>query len=109
MSLQAAGFDILAAYWENSGSVTLTTADRLTCLSLFMDLSVPWTPDLWEPRFKALLALIHSGTETVGIEQSLLKILRAWTEGIWIQGLYRICIVLWLWGRKEEKVGERND
>jgi tuberous sclerosis 2 len=84
VSLQAAGFDILAAYWENSGSVTLTTADRLTCLALFMDFSIPWTPELWEPRFKALLALIHSGTETNGIEQSLLKIMRTWIDGAFV-------------------------
>ena len=81
VSLQAAGYDILAAYWENSGSAVLTTADRLTCFSLFMDLGSPWTAELWEARFKALVALIHSGAETVGIESSLLKVLRAWIEG----------------------------
>lgn len=84
VSLQAAGYDILAAYWENTGSAVLTTADRLTCLSLFMDLTTPWNPELWESRFKALVALIHSGTETIGMEQSLLKVLRAWTEGAFI-------------------------
>lgn len=80
-SLQAAGYDILAAYWENSGSAVLSTADRLTCLSLFMDLSAPWASELWEARFKALVALIHSGSETVGMESSLLNILRTWAEG----------------------------
>lgn len=84
VALQAAGYDILAAYWENSGSAVLTTADRLTCLSLFMDFSIPWSPELWESRFKALVALIHSGTETIGMEQSLLKVLRAWIEGAFI-------------------------
>lgn len=82
--MQAAGYDILAAYWENTGSAALTTADRLTCFSLFLDLSIPWTMELWEPRFKALVAIIHSGTETVGIEPSLLKVLRAWIEGAFL-------------------------
>ncbi|KAI0687610.1 hypothetical protein BC835DRAFT_1419805 [Cytidiella melzeri] len=79
-SLQAAGYDILAAYWENSGSVTLTTADRLVCFSLFMDLSIPWSSDLWEPRFKALVALIRSGVETFGVESSLIKVMHSWIE-----------------------------
>lgn len=81
VSLQAAGYDILGAYWENSGSATLTTADRLACFSLFMDLSTPWSSDIWESRFKALVALIRSGTDTIGIETSLLRVLRAWIEG----------------------------
>ncbi|THG96186.1 hypothetical protein EW026_g5597 [Hermanssonia centrifuga] len=81
IAFQAAGYDILASYWENCGSAVLTTADRLSCFSLFLDLSVSWLTELWEPRFKALVALIRSGTETVGIEAQLLKILRTWIEG----------------------------
>lgn len=84
ISLQAAGYDILAAYWENSGSVTLTTADRLACFSFFLDLSIPWSSELWEPRLKALVALIRSGAETVGLESSLIKVLRAWIEGAFL-------------------------
>lgn len=86
VSLQAAGYDVLAAYWENSGSAVPSTADRLTCLSLFMNLTVPWAADLWEPRFKALVALIQSGAETIGMESSLLNVLRAWCEAAF-QGL----------------------
>ena len=84
ISLQAAGYDVLAAYWENSGSTVPSTADRLTCLSLFMNLATPWAADLWEPRFKALVALIQSGAETIGMESSLLKVLRAWIEGAFV-------------------------
>lgn len=79
-ALQAAGFDILAAYWENSGATVLPSADRLSCLSLFLDLSTPWSMELWEPKFKALVALINSGMATVGMEASLLKVLRAWID-----------------------------
>lgn len=80
VSLQAAGYDILAAYWENSGSVVLATADRLICLSLFMDSTQPWSSELWESRFKALVALIHSGAESIGMESSLVGVLRGWIE-----------------------------
>ncbi|OCH91323.1 hypothetical protein OBBRIDRAFT_753322 [Obba rivulosa] len=86
VSLQAAGYDILAAYWENSGSAVLTTADRLSCLSLFLAPTIPWSQELWEPRFKALLALIQSGAETTGMESQLLKVLTTWIEGAF-QGL----------------------
>ena len=40
--LQAAGYEILAAYWEKSSSAALSTADRLSCLSLFLNPTVPW-------------------------------------------------------------------
>lgn len=80
--LQAAGYEILAAYWEKSSSAALSTADRLSCLSLFLNPTVPWAQELWEPRYKALQALIRSGEGTVGgMEGSILKILRAWVEG----------------------------
>ncbi|KAI0944483.1 hypothetical protein AcW1_002178 [Taiwanofungus camphoratus] len=80
-SFQAAGYDILAAYWENNGSTVLTTADRLSCLALFLDPATPWAQETWEPRFKALVAIIQSGAETVGMEGSLLRVLRNWIEG----------------------------
>jgi tuberous sclerosis 2 len=83
LSLQAAGYDILAAYWDN-GSTTCTTADRLACFSLFPEISTGWSGDLWEPRFKALVALIRSGSETVGLESSLIKMLRDWIEAAFV-------------------------
>lgn len=87
-ALQAAGYDILAAYWENNGAAVLTTADRLSCLSLFLHPAVPWLPEVWESRFKALVAIIQSGAETVGMESALLKVLRSWIEGAF-DGLVR--------------------
>lgn len=88
LSLQAAGYDILAAYWENSGSAVLTTGDRLSCLSLFLQPAVLWSPEVWEERFKALVAIIHSGAETIGMEGDLLRVLRSWIEGAF-EGLTR--------------------
>ena len=49
-SLQAAGFDILAAYCGNSETTLASSSDILACFELF---NAPWTVDLWEPRFKA--------------------------------------------------------
>ena len=80
ITVQAAGYDVLAAYWENSGSALLPSADRLSCLSLFSDTSVPWSSELWESKFKAFVALINSGAATVGMEASLLRILEDWIE-----------------------------
>lgn len=80
-SLQAAGYDILGAYWMNHGSSDLTTADRLTSLSLLLDLTSPWLPDVWESRLKALFAFTCSGLDTVGMERPLLNVMRTWIEG----------------------------
>lgn len=87
-SFQAAGYDILASYWEHAGSAVLTTGDRISCLSLFLNPSVSWSAEVWEPRFKALDSIIHSGAETVGMEGSLLNVLRSWIEGAF-EGLAR--------------------
>ncbi|OJT12335.1 Tuberous sclerosis 2 protein -like protein [Trametes pubescens] len=76
--LQAAGYDILAAYLEGSGSAIITTADKLSCLSLFID--VPWSQELWESRTKALSALIASGSHAVGMEGPILRMLESWIE-----------------------------
>ncbi|KAI0668839.1 hypothetical protein C8Q78DRAFT_212015 [Trametes maxima] len=77
-SLQAAGYDILTAYLEGSSSSVITTADRLSCLSLFID--APWSQELWEARFKALAALVGSGSHTVGMEGQILRMLTGWIE-----------------------------
>jgi len=49
-SLQAAGYDILAAYCGNSETTLTSSSDVLACFQLF---DAPWIIDLWEPRFKA--------------------------------------------------------
>ncbi|KAI8972545.1 hypothetical protein BD414DRAFT_510325 [Trametes punicea] len=76
--LQTAGYDILTAYLKGSGSSITTTADRLSCLSLFID--VPWSQELWEARTRALSALTHSGAHTAGMEGHILRMLESWTE-----------------------------
>lgn len=49
-SLQAAGYDIFAAYCGNPETTLTSGSDVLACFDLF---NAPWTADLWEPRFKA--------------------------------------------------------
>ena len=51
-SLQAVGYDILAAYCGNSETTLTSSSDVLACFELF---DAPWTIDLWEPRFKAFV------------------------------------------------------
>ena len=51
-SLEAAGYDILAAYCGNSETTLTSSSDVLACFELF---DAPWTIDLWEPRFKAFI------------------------------------------------------
>ena len=49
-SLQAAGYDILAAYCGNPETTLASSSEVLACFELF---EAPWTVDLWESRFKA--------------------------------------------------------
>jgi len=49
-SLQAAGYDILAAYCGNPEITLALSSDILSCFELF---GAPWTIDLWESQFKA--------------------------------------------------------
>ena len=49
--LQTVGYEILAVFLEVN-QTTISTADRLSCLSLFVD--APWSRELWESRSKAL-------------------------------------------------------
>ena len=81
LSFQAAGFDIMAAYWGNGDWTELGTADKLSCLSLFLNAPNLWSEDVWEPKYRALIAFTRDGTETVGFEGVLLRILRNWIEG----------------------------
>ncbi|KAG1807772.1 uncharacterized protein BJ212DRAFT_1436787 [Suillus subaureus] len=77
-SLQAAGYEIMATFWERFDG-HLGTADILQYFSLF--LHTVWAPDVGEPRLRALRALTRGGTEVIGIEIPLISLLRTWTEG----------------------------
>jgi tuberous sclerosis 2 len=56
-SLQAAGYEIFAAYCGNSETTFTSSSDVLACFDLF---NAPWTVDLWEPRFKAFTHFSHA-------------------------------------------------
>lgn len=81
IAVQAAGFDILAAYWENPEALSLNTGDRLAYFSLFLGNSASWGMELWEPRFKALRAVTKYGIDIIGIETNLIDTLQCWIEG----------------------------
>ena len=76
--LQTAGFDVLSAFLDNSSVSLVSTADRLSCLALFVD--VPWSQELWESRTKAFSALIRSGSHTVGMEGQIFQLVGGWIE-----------------------------
>ncbi|KAJ7151704.1 hypothetical protein C8R46DRAFT_1166548 [Mycena filopes] len=79
VALQCAGFEILAAYCENPEAVGLGTPDRLAYFSFFVNpATLPWGVEIWEPRFKALRALIRSGADALGIEIRVLEVLKTW-------------------------------
>jgi tuberous sclerosis protein 2 len=93
VAIQAAGYDILSAYWENNEAPSLATADRLSYFSLFLGSKILWAMELWEPRFKALRALTRQGADVVGIEAAVLDVLKTWIEG-GFQGLLNNDLVL---------------
>ncbi|KAJ6456140.1 hypothetical protein C8R45DRAFT_880975 [Mycena sanguinolenta] len=79
VALQCAGFEILSAYFENPEAVGLGTSDRISYFSFFLvPATASWGTEIWEPRFKALRALTRSGMETLGIEISVLTVLKTW-------------------------------
>lgn len=86
--VQAAGYDILSAYWENHESPPLGISDRLSYFSLFLGATNVWAVELWEPRFKALRALTRFGEDVLGIESNLVDLLQQWIEGA-IEGLLK--------------------
>ncbi|KAF9526068.1 hypothetical protein CPB83DRAFT_506716 [Crepidotus variabilis] len=79
--LQAAGYDILSAYWENPEAIPLGTAERFSYFSLFLGGTSAWGMDLWEPRLKALRAVTKEGTDIAGIETNVIETLQRWIEG----------------------------
>ncbi|KAJ3809248.1 hypothetical protein F5876DRAFT_77942 [Lentinula aff. lateritia] len=77
--LQAAGFDILSAYWENGEAKSLELADRMSYFSLFTgQAATTWTTELWEPKFKALRAITKFGVEILGIEVQFFSVIKSW-------------------------------
>ena len=75
--LQTVGYEILAAFLKSSQAIA-STADRLSCLSLFVDAA--WSRELWESRTKAFEALVRYGDQTIGMEAQILRMLEGWIE-----------------------------
>lgn len=69
----------MGSYFENEQSEELTTADRLTLFSLFT-MCKEWAADTWEPRLKALRGMTGFGTDTLGIEEAVLELLKFWIQ-----------------------------
>ena len=80
-SLQAAGHDILSAYCDNHEALSLSIPERFSYLSLFLGATTAWGMELWEPRFKALRSLTKYGVDIIGIETTLISILKSWIQG----------------------------
>ncbi|KAF9074633.1 hypothetical protein BDP27DRAFT_1316576 [Rhodocollybia butyracea] len=77
--LQAAGFDMLSAYWENSEAKSLELADRMSYFALFTgQAAATWSTELWEPKFKALRAITKFGIDILGIEVQFFNVLKLW-------------------------------
>ena len=79
--LQAAGHDILSAYFDNHEALSLGISERFSYLSLFLGATTAWGMELWEPRFKALRSLTKYGVDIIGIETTLINILKSWIQG----------------------------
>lgn len=77
-SLQAVGFDILTAYCICGA--TLSTSDKLTYFDMIRTSCDVWAQEVWEPRFKALNALMSSSDDTAGVDDALLGLLSGWVE-----------------------------
>lgn len=93
---QAAGYEILSAYWENveAPHEELGTAERVTLFSLFEDKAFNWASDLWEARFKALRALTQDGINIIGMELDFLRCVTSWIEEVfngWLTASKETC------------------
>lgn len=77
-ALQAAGFDILSAYWDNEESPPLSVSERLTYFSFLLASGPTWAGDLWEPRFKAMRSLTKHGAEIIGVELDFIDVCKSW-------------------------------
>jgi hypothetical protein len=78
-AIQAAGYELMGAYFENELKEELTTSDRLTLFSLFTT-SKEWAMETWEPRLKALGGMTGYGTDILGIEEAILELLKFWIQ-----------------------------
>ncbi|KAG6884972.1 hypothetical protein C0993_006936 [Termitomyces sp. T159_Od127] len=87
VAVQAAGYDVLAAFCEHTECPPLPTDDRLALFALFLADS-PCVLDLWEPRFKALRAFTKYGRDVLGIELDLVRVLQSWIAAVF-DGLLR--------------------
>ncbi|EFI26920.1 tuberin [Coprinopsis cinerea okayama7 len=79
LTLQALGYEVMAAYWNNSkvkNASWPTTSDALSCLTFFLDPKSRWHLDLWEVRFKALAAVTKDGTDLRGIETVVIEVIK---------------------------------
>lgn len=76
-SLQAAGFEILAAYCSNPSSSSLSSTDVLACFTLFR---VPWSIDLWEPRFRAFIAFSDAVPHKDTFTSESLSLVKFWIK-----------------------------
>ncbi|KAF7331784.1 Rap-GAP domain-containing protein [Mycena kentingensis (nom. inval.)] len=77
VALKCAGYDILSAYCENPEWES-STSNRLSYFALLLGPPGSWGSEIWEPRYKALVALTKSGDSTLGLENSLLDLLKTW-------------------------------
>lgn len=76
-SLQSAGFDVLTAYC--SCGAPLMTSDRVTYFDILQaTASAPWAQEVWEPRLRALNALMPTLEDTVGRERQILSVVSSW-------------------------------
>lgn len=81
MTFQAAGFDVLSAYFENSEVAALSTGDRLLYFSLFTSADpTVWSQDLWEPRFKAFRSFSKWGGDLLSIEGQVVDLFQKWIQ-----------------------------
>ncbi|KAF8622825.1 hypothetical protein AX15_006741 [Amanita polypyramis BW_CC] len=78
-AIQAAGYDLIGAYFENEYREKLTTADRLSYFSLFTS-GREWAVETWEPRLKALRGMTGFGSDILGIEEVIIELLKVWIQ-----------------------------
>lgn len=79
-SLQCAGYEIIAAFWDSYHDAAVSTSDKLTFFSLVLHSA--WSPDVGEARLKALIALTKGGKDVLGIEVLLINALKSWIHAV---------------------------
>jgi tuberous sclerosis protein 2 len=83
-SCQVPGWDMMATYWKRASSNpsqnTYATSERMGHFSMLIAPCV-WAMDVWEPRYKAMVALVETPDGSMGFEKDLMLSLRSWIEG----------------------------